>query len=147
MALTKHQLKETIPLYSVLADLIIEFLDPCLDYDVPHCNHKIAFCICGHTFEFRYPLYPSSAREKRILIEKFCPYCGKPNKHKSPDNPKWLHHGWRMNPSWSAEERQPQFQNQTKKYIKCNKCATLAESYTYKYCTKCPHQLMWSASI
>ncbi len=150
MAPTKQQLKETIPLYSVLTDLIIDFLEPCIDYDVPYCNHKIAFCMCGYIFEFRYPLYPDSAREKRILIEKFCPSCSKPNKHKSPNNLKWLKHGWRMNPSWSAEECQPQFQGaprrhgQTKNYLKCSKCVTLAESYTHKYCIKCHYPLIWS---
>ena len=67
----KQQLVDHSPLYSVLVDVITEYLEPCIDYDVPKCNHKIAFCVCGNTFDFRYPLYPYHAREKRILLENF----------------------------------------------------------------------------
>jgi len=150
MALTKQQLKKNIPLYPVLSDLVVEFLEPCLDYSVPKCNHKIAFCICGNTFEFRHPLYPYHAKDKRILLEKFCSYCGEPNKHKSPDSPKWLHQEWRKKPSTSEMSflsrcQKTQGQIQTKKYLNCRRCATLAESYDHKYCTLCQHKLEWSA--
>ena len=141
----KRQLGENSPLYSVLVDVITEYLEPCLDYDVPKCTHKIAFCSCGNTFAFRYPLYPDHARKKRILLEKFCPYCGEPNKHNSPDSPKWLHQGWRMTPSWSDVKRQPQYQSYPKKYLSCPRCEILAESYEHKYCTTCQHKLEWKA--
>ena len=145
----KQQLVDHSPLYSVLVDVITEYLEPCLDYDVPNCNHKIAFCTCGNTFEFRHPLYPDHAREKRILLEKFCPFCGAPNKHNSPDSPKWLHQGWRMKPSTLEmsflPRRQKKGQSQTKKYLSCPRCETLAESYDHKYCTKCQYKLEWSA--
>ena len=146
MKTTKSQLKKIIPLYSDLTDLLLEFLEPCLDYDVPKCTHKIAHCVCGNNFDFRYPLYPYHAREKRILLEKFCPFCGEPNKHNSPDSPKWLHQGWRMKPSlleMPAMLTNP-IQIQTKKYLNCSQCDTLAESYDHKYCTKCQHKLEWS---
>ena len=141
----KQQLQAYSPLYSVLTDRVIEFLEPCLDYDVPKCNHKIAFCTCGNSFQFRHPLYPSNAREKRILLEKFCPYCGEPNRHNSPDSPKWLHQGWRMKrePSWTAEKRSQKNQMPTKKYLNCPYCEAVAESYDHKYCTQCPHKLKW----
>ncbi len=148
MILTKQQLKEIIPLYSVLSGLVVEFLEPCLDYDVPKCNHKIAFCTCGNTFEFRHPLYPYHAKEKRILLEKFCAYCGEPNKHKSPDSPKWLHQGWRIKPSFlemSFLSKKKKGRIQTKKYLNCSRCETLAESYDHTYCTLCRHKLEWSA--
>ena len=149
MSLTKQQLENVIPLYSVLSKLVVEFLEPCLDYDVAKCNHKIAWCTCGNTFEFRRPLYPYQARKKRILLEKFCPFCGAPNKHNSPDNPKWLHQGWRIKPSLlkitKVLESKQKIQIQTKKYLNCPHCDTLAESYDHKYCTKCQYKLEWSA--
>ena len=152
MALTKQQLENVIPLYSVLSKLVVEFLEPCLDYDVPKCNHKIAHCVCGNNFEFRYPLYPYHAlrpKGRRVLLEKFCPYCGAPNKHNSPDSPKWLHQGWRMKPSTLEmsflSRRQKKVQSQTNKYLSCPRCETLAESYDHKYCTKCQYKLEWSA--
>jgi hypothetical protein len=152
MALTKQQLENVIPLYSVLSKLVVEFLEPCLDYDVPKCNHKIAHCVCGNNFEFRYPLYPYHAlrpKGRRVLLEKFCPFCGEPNKHKSPDSPKCLNQGWRMKPSLlkitKVLEWNQKIQIQTKKYLNCSNCDTLAESYDHKYCTKCQNKLEWSA--
>ena len=147
MALTKQQLENVIPLYSVLSKLVVEFLEPCLDYDVPKCNHKIAWCTCGNTFEFRRPLYPYQARKKRILLEKFCPFCGAPNKHNSPDNPKWLHQGWRM--KWdhcSVDKHLKRTKHSVAarrkiKYLICPQCDTLAESYDHKYCSKCQYKL------
>ncbi len=149
MSLTKRQLENIIPLYSVLSKLVVEFLEPCLDYDVPKCNHKIAWCTCGNTFKFRRPLYPYQAREKRILLEKFCPFCGEANKHNSPDSPKWLHQGWRMKPSLLKITKvlkwKQKIQIKTKPYLNCPHCDTLAESDDHQYCTKCQHKLEWSA--
>ena len=151
MSVTKQQLENAIPLYCVLSKLVVEFLEPCLDYEVPKCNHKIAFCTCGNTFEFRHPLYPSHARKKRILLEKFCPFCGEPNKHNSPDNPKWLQQGWRTKPpileitKTFEQKHKIQIQIQTKKYLNCEHCDILAESSDHTYCSKCHHQLEWSA--
>ena len=149
----KQQLEEYSPLYSILVDLVTGFLEPCLDYDVPKCNHKIAHCVCGNIFEFRHPLYPAHARGKRVLVEKFCPYCGAPNKHNSPDSPNWLQQGWRILPSTleipflsrQLSSNKSLSQHTKKKYLNCSWCATRAESYDHKYCTKCQHKLTWSA--
>ena len=45
MKTTKAQLKKIIPLYSDLTDLLLEFLEPCLDYDVAECTHKNTFFV------------------------------------------------------------------------------------------------------
>ena len=63
MTMSKSELKKSIPLYSDLAELLLEFLEPCLDYDVPKCTHKNAFCQCGNIFEFH--------GVKNILLENY----------------------------------------------------------------------------
>ncbi len=149
----KRALVDNSPLYPVLADVVTAYLEPCLDYDVLKCNHKVAFCVCGNTFEFRRPLYPAHARGKRVLVEKFCPHCGEPNPHKSPDDPKWLQRGW-----WMAQEKRKALKAWTswnggirvkpprgKKYLKCPRCETRADSYDHIYCTACQHKLEWAA--
>ena len=148
----KRALVDNSPLYPVLADVVTAYLEPCLDYDVLKCNHKVAFCVCGNTFEFRRPLYPAHARGKRVLVEKFCPHCGEPNPHKSPDDPKWLQRGW-----WMAQEKRKALKAWTswnggirvepprgKEHLKCPRCETRAESYDHIYCTACQHKLEWA---
>lgn len=126
---TKQQLKESIPLYSDLASLVIEFLEPCIDYAASKCNHKIAFCRCGNTFDFR----PRQALRRpfisfsteRFLLEKFCPFCAAPNKH------------------YTKEDVQLSFQFQVgkKNLVKCPHCHKFAESYDHNYCTACSVKL------
>ena len=129
----KQQLEDHSPLYSVLIDLVAEFLEPCLDYDVSNCNHKKAFCSCGNTFQFR-----SLARGERIWLEKFCPYCGEPNKHNSLDY--YFSQG-----DWS--NGQSQFQSRPGKHFICPRCAAFIDFYGYKYCTQCRHKLKWRAQL
>ena len=51
--MTYSQLKSSIPLYSDLACLILAFLEPCVDYDVPQCAH-IQCVVCNrHVGEIR----------------------------------------------------------------------------------------------
>ena len=153
MGATKQELKQIIPLYSVLTDLVLEFLEPCLDYDVPKCNHHIAFCSCGNNFEFRHPLYPLSARGKRVLVENFCPYCGNPNKHQTPDSPACLRQGWRIPFPSSPPSRDTDFCSwephggiPQAKYLTCPHCTAQAESFHHTYCSGCGRRLEWNLS-
>ena len=51
--MTYSQLKSNIPLYSDLACLVLEFLEPCVDYDVSTCTH-IQCVVCNrHVGEIR----------------------------------------------------------------------------------------------
>ena len=47
------QLISFIPLYSVLADLVLEFLEPCVDYDIPICTHLRCVKCNRHVGEIR----------------------------------------------------------------------------------------------
>ena len=125
MKMTYSQLKSSIPLYSDLAGLVLEFLEPCLDYSLPKCIHtnkRYAFCHCGNVFEFRSSWNDS----ERILLEKFCPFCGTPNPHKT-----------------RILENEPPFLVRTKNYLKCICCSKHAESYDHKFCSTCQHKLDW----
>ncbi len=144
MKKTRKEIAEAIPLYPVLSSLVIDYLEPCLDYSVPRCEHKIAFCLCGNSFMFRSPLYPLHARTKRVLMEKFCPICGSPNFHESPDSPKWLRHGWRMDARVLPCSENPR-RRLTKKYLSCSKCRLLAEASDHTYCMLCQARLRWTA--
>ena len=65
--MTFSQLKSNIPLYSDLAGLVLEFLEPCVDYDVPKCTH-IQCVVCNrHVGEIR--------RGGRCTID-ICRFCG-----------------------------------------------------------------------
>ena len=118
MNISKTQIKKILPLYSDLADLLLEFLEPCLDYEVPNCTHKNAFCQCGNIFEFH-----SRFDEKKILLEKFCPFCGTANPHKS------------------RIREDGRFLVRTKKHLGCPRCSKHAESYEHKFCSVCQHKL------
>ncbi len=121
MKISKTQFKKLIPLYPDLANLLLEFLEPCLDYDVAECTHKNAFCPCGNIFKF----HPNLFSGEKILLEKFCPFCGTPNPHKSriPED------GTRL------------VLVKAKKYLRCPRCSKHAESYDHKFCTTCQHKL------
>ncbi len=123
MKISKIQFKKIIPLYSDLANLLLEFLEPCLDYDVDECTHKNAFCQCGNIFEFQTNFFSG----KKILLEKFCPFCGTPNAHKSR----------------IREDGTPRLVLvRTKKYLGCPRCSKHAESYQHKFCSVCQHKLV-----
>ena len=115
MTMSKSELKKSIPLYSDLAELLLEFLEPCLDYDVPKCTHKNAFCQCGNIFEFH--------GVKNILLENFCPFCGRANPHKS------------------RIREDSFFLVRAKKHLWCSRCSKRAESYQHKFCSACQHKL------
>ena len=51
--MTFSQLKSNIPLYSDLAGLVLEFLEPCVDYDVPKCTHIQCVGCNRHVGEIR----------------------------------------------------------------------------------------------
>ena len=51
--MTYSQLKSSIPLYSDLACLVLEFLEPCVDYDVPKCTHVQCVGCNRHVGEIR----------------------------------------------------------------------------------------------
>jgi hypothetical protein len=118
MTTTKSQLKQIIPLYSDLADLLLEFLEPCLDYSVSTCPHKNAFCQCGNVFEFRTTML----FKKIVLLEKFCPFCGTENPHTS-----------RIQENALVLKR-------SKKHLRCPRCFIHAESYDHKFCSTCQHK-------
>ncbi len=120
--MSNSQLKKIIPLYSDLAELLLEFLEPCLDYDVAECTHKNAFCQCGNIFKFQTNLFGG----EKILLEKFCPFCGTPNPHKSriPED------GTRL------------VLVRAKKRLGCPHCLKHAESYEHKFCSACQHKLV-----
>ena len=117
------ELKKILPLYTVLSELVLGFLDPCFDYSTPKCRHKKAFCRCGNEFEFRESRFIHS---ERILLENFCPFCGTPNPHKT-----------------RILENEPPFLVRTKNYLKCICCSKHAESYDHKFCSTCQHKLDW----
>lgn len=50
---TYAQFKSSIPLYSVLADHVLEFLEPCVDYDMPTCTHLKCVKCNRHVGEIR----------------------------------------------------------------------------------------------
>ena len=125
----KRHLEDHSPLYSVLIDQVVDFLEPCLDYDDFNCNHKIAFCSCGNTFQFR-----DHSRGKRIWLEKFCPWCGEPNKHNSLDRQ-------------CESNGLAQFQSRPGKYFVCPQCAAFIDFVGYKYCPQCRHKLKLRARL
>ncbi len=120
MNISKTQIKKILPLYSDLADLLLEFLEPCLDYDVLKCTHKNAFCRCGNIFEFHSS---RSGDGEKILLENFCPFCGRANPHKS----RIRDDGY--------------FLMRAKKYLRCPQCFKRAESYDHQFCSVCQHKL------
>jgi len=119
------QLKESIPLYSDLTDLLIEFLEPCLDYSVPQCTHEVAFCQCGNTFQFHENWTPTS---KKFLLEKFCPFCAMPNPHKTG-----------MPCSQDNIPNRPIFRRTT--HLQCRRCNNTIESYAHKFCSACQNPI------
>ena len=123
MTPTKSQLKKIIPLFSDLSDLLLEFLEPCLDYSVSTCTHKNAFCQCGNIFRFK-PHFTNTSGSRKSLAEKFCPFCGTANPHKSKIREDLL------------------FLVRSKKYLGCPRCSKHAESYDHKFCSACQHKLV-----
>lgn len=119
MVSTKPQLQKIVPLYSDLVDLLVEFLEPCIDYTVPKCTHKNAFCRCGYLFEFR----SSVLAPERVLLEQFCPFCGTPNPHKT-----------------NSLNGFP-FLVRAKKHLACPRCFKHASSYEHRFCSSCQHKL------
>ena len=68
--MTYSQLKSSIPLYSDLACLVLEFLEPCVDYSVPKCTH-IQCVLCNrHVGEIR----PSGSGGSCTV--DICRFCG-----------------------------------------------------------------------
>ncbi len=125
----KRHLEDHSPLYSVLIDQVVDFLEPCVDYDVFNCTHKNAFCSCGNIFQSR-----GHAGGGRVWLEKFCPWCGAPNKHNPPGRQ-------------SGSTRLPQFQSRPGKYFFCPQCAAFVNCVEYKYCPQCRHKLKWRARL
>lgn len=121
MKTTKAQLKKIIPLYSDLTDLLLEFLEPCLDYDVVECTHKNTFCQCGNIFEFK----TNFINKEKILLEKFCPFCGTENPHHS-----------------RIQEDFGLALVRAKKHLGCPRCLKRAESYEHKFCSVCQYKLV-----
>ena len=117
MASTQQQLKQIIPLYSDLFNLLLEFLEPCLDYSVSTCVHKNAFCPCGNVFEFH------SFHSEKFLLERFCPFCRTSKPHQSII---------RLNNRVLVR---------AKKHLGCPRCSKQAESYDHKFCSDCQHKL------
>ncbi len=113
---TLLHLKKSIPLCSDLTNLLVGFLEPCLDYSVPKCTHEVALCRCG----FVYQVYENILREK-FLLEKFCPMCSRPNPHNTPHN---IH----AHPI-------PILLRTTR--LNCTHCDKTAESYDHKFCSGC----------
>ena len=125
MTSTQDQLKQIIPLYSDLADLLLEFLEPCLDYSVSTCTHKNAFCHCGNIYltQIWFDLLDIPHSEK-FLLEKFCPFCGTANPHKS-----------------KIRVTRFRYLVRAKKYLGCPRCLKQSESYDHKFCSSCQHKL------
>ena len=132
MKTTKAQLKKIIPLYSDLTDLLLEFLEPCLDYDVAECTHKNTFCQCGNIFEFKINLI----NREKILLEKFCPFCGTENPHHSriQMQPKSPYCDYSFGGGLALVR--------AKKHLGCPRCLKRAESYEHKFCSVCQHKLV-----
>lgn len=122
MTATKQEIKKNIPLYSDLAGLVLEFLEPCFDYSVSTCTHEKAFCQCGNLFKFHVGLFHT----ERLLLEKFCPLCGTENPHKT-----------------LILGEYPPVLVRTKKYLKCPRCFKHAESYQHHFCSGCQHKLAY----
>lgn len=120
----KQLLFEFGGLYDVVSKKVLDFLEPCLDYDVPRCHHKIAFCECGNTFDFR----ESILTPEKFIVEKFCPFCGVINKHNT----------LRQEGPFSIPVLV-----RAKTFLKCVRCSKHAESYDHKYCSACQHILEW----
>ena len=116
------QLKSAIPLYPDLSVLVLEYLEPCLDYSVPKCPHAKAFCPCGNEYEFRQSWFTQG---EKTLLEKFCPLCGTENPHKT------------------TSLQDPLFLVRTKKNLACPQCKKHAASYGHKFCSGCKHELAW----
>ena len=113
--ISKPNLKKLIPLYPVLVNLVLEFLEPCIDYTTSECTHVRALCpSCDNVFEFRSSLFGP----ERILLENFCPMCGVPNPHQT------------------GSSSFP-FMVKIKRNLKCPGCLKCASSYEHKFCTAC----------
>jgi len=119
------ELKKSIQehLYSDLTDLLIEFLEPCLDYSVSKCTHEVAFCKCGH----RYKFYHSFFSGEKYLWDKFCPFCSRPNPHKTEIQ----HPSFFPGPLVRST------------HLTCNICKKSAESYAHKFCNACQTPYGW----
>lgn len=78
---TYSQIKQSIPLYSDLAELLLEYLEPCLDFKTSKCLHKEPYCKCGYRYEFNDSFSSASNQWEKILLENFCPICAAPNNH------------------------------------------------------------------
>ncbi len=119
------ELKKTLRthLYDDLIDLLLEFLDPCLDYSVPKCTHDVAFCTCGQIFNFRQI---GESTSDKVLVENYCPFCARPNPHKT------------STPCYQGVPI-PVLVRTT--HLHCGRCNKTAESYNHKFCSICQHTL------
>ena len=135
MSCSKLQLKQSIPLYSDLADLLIEYLEPCMDYASSKCQHGSPQCKCGHHYHFHEVFWNDMNGWEKILLENFCPFCGSPNTHKTP-KPK-------------GDENSgiyPVFLTRST-HLNCPNCYKNAESYDHRFCSACQTPLKTSVSI
>ena len=105
--------------------------EPCLDYSVPKCTHEVAFCKCGYIFKFHY----SQFSDGKYLWEKFCPFCSRPNPHKT-EIPKKMNREIFFFSGKKAKE---------KKMLEhtCTTCKNPAESYEHNYCGTCQTPYGW----
>ncbi len=94
--------------------------DSVLLTDFKH-RQKYFFCQCGNIFEFKTNLI----NREKILLEKFCPFCGTENPHHS-----------------RIQEDFGLALVRAKKHLGCPRCLKRAESYEHKFCSVCQHKLV-----
>ena len=119
---TYSQIKQSIPLYSDLAELLLEYLEPCLDFKTSKCLHKEPCCKCGYRYEFHDSFSSDSNQWEKILLENFCPICAAPNNHTTLKNDR--------GGLFSIPLRRSTHRN-------CKRCNNSAESYSHKFCRRC----------
>ena len=112
--------QKIIPLYSDLAELLIEYLEPCADYRPFKCAHKKAHCHCGYQFRFHENFFKCG---EVYILENFCPVCGSPNCHPT------------LKPELTNELYPPVLLRTT--HLHCPSCNKTAESYSHKFCSDC----------
>ena len=119
---TYSQIKQSIPLYSDLAELLLEYLEPCLDFKTSKCLHKEPYCKCGYRYEFNDSFSSASNQWEKILLENFCPICAAPNNHTTLK----IDSGG----LFSIPLRRST-------HLNCKRCNNSAESYSHKFCSRC----------
>ena len=124
--MTYSQLKQNIPLYSDLADLLIEYLEPCLDYTTSKCMHKEPYCKCGHRYKFHEVFWNATNQWEKILLENFCPFFAAPNTHKT------------LKPKNSGIY--PILLTRST-HLNCPSCNKNVESYAHLFCSACQTSL------